>query len=498
MASGYSREIFAEDLKSGGGISPEFKAILARPLVETAAELEAYLANPQDNAQYQPGAANGYADCKRMATPPCHASKSGLAFVYGDSREGGVTIRCMAACSPLYRTVENALGIRIQARMPNGRMRWRGGESAKRAAPPPKLPKREPPSPEPLFALPTPDGYSLDDLFAAKRWIVANGKRGAGFQYGGEYCGFRQSKTAAAGGVKTARYGARDVVETDKSGREYRLRVLAWGARRQVDALRGMIPNKPHFTTAIALSGDADTPADSAIGVIDFDYKPIDKDTGENNDPEGIGGGWRDSCLELLAAAGCPIWRSTSGNGFHAVFSAPADELGGGVWLREPQRYPPLGASHGGAGIDIYAPGAKRLVAFRFDKPAANTDSGAIIPTIAYRDMMAALAHGTAIPARDGGDIGDDSPPQETRLESDPFPPCGVCGEYIPPWLEANAWELARCRILGVTAPQCACGRLSEAGKAALAKERQENLDVHFRGIGYESYADYLAKSAAN
>ncbi len=399
---GYKRELPDVDVRPP--MTDDFRAKLETPLVETAAELAARLTDVKPNPQYQPNAANGYNHCVLSALPPCHDSKSGDSFVFGDDPNGGIIIRCMSCTGGgIYRTVEDRLGVRIQMRRSDtGQLKWRRTNGDGIAMPNPITRKRKRPAPRPLHANPTPEGYTLADLFTSPRWILANGKQGAGFKWHGRYSGFRQSKKAEDGGVAVARYGKHGAIETDGDGRDYEVDVLAWGTLAQVKTLQGKLLKGSAFTPAIVLSGDLDTPADSAIGVVDFDYKPRDSKTGEPNDPEGRGAAWRDNVLRLLTDAGLPIWRSTSGNGFHAVFSAPATELGGGVWLREPQRYPPRGTSVGGAAVDLFAPGCKRLVAIRFEKPEANTDDSTAIPVIPYRHLMAAMATGAPIPPNDG------------------------------------------------------------------------------------------------
>ena len=377
----------------------DFRERLKLPLVSTADELAGYLTGVHPNPAYQPNAANGYSDCTLAAEAPCHSSKSGRAFVFGDDGAGGVTIRCMAcAGGGLYQRVEEALGVRIQTRYSDGRLRWWADDNPPEGATPRRRTgiKRTaaPPEHPPLNANPLADGYTVGDMLDSPRWLIANGKKPATFRWRGARSGFRQSLPLEDGGIAQCRTGGADIEREDsRSGRRYTTRILGWGKRDDVERLRELLAARDEraagWDTAIALSGDAESPAD-ALAILDFDYKPAD-------DPDGLGAKWRDAVKSRMAAAGCPIWDSTSGNGFHAVFGIPADELGGGyAWQSEPEPYPPSGRRHG-VGIDMFAPGCKRLVALRLHKPHANTDMDAPLPIITRSKVFALIGDPSAI-----------------------------------------------------------------------------------------------------
>ena len=290
------------------------------PLVSDAYGLAACLSGVKPNPAYQPNAVNGYADCRWSADAPCHSSKSGRAFVFGDAPGGGVTVRCMAcAGSGLYNRVEEALGVRIQMRRTDGSFRYwiddkppKTGEWVSKP-----IPKAPPPENSPLNALALPDGYTLGDLFAAKRWFLANGKKPATFTLNGRRVGMRQSLPSEDGGAAAAKRGHVTTERTGSDGKPYSVRILGWGSLAQVEGLRSRLGWRgASFGYALALTGDEDTPADGALAIVDFDYKPGD-------DPDGLGAVWRDTVKASMASMGCPIWDSTSGNGFHAVFGIP-------------------------------------------------------------------------------------------------------------------------------------------------------------------------------
>ena len=366
--------------------SAEYKMKLAQPLIETAAELAGLLADAKQVRPRGLSGDGGFGDCDWQARPVCHDSKDGESFVFGDAIGGGLILRCRAGCKELPKTVGNALNARIQTRNADGSLFWGGKDTSLRQ------PRRyKAPEVKGSFAKPLPAGFNLADLFASRRWMAGDGKQGATFNLRGELVGFRHSKPAEKGGAALARFGGQ-TTETDKKGRDYEIRILAWGTRSQIERLierEGSLTAK-ESRPCLLLTGDAKTPASEAIGAIDFDYKP-------DSDPDGVGRGWRDAAFKLLKAAGCPIWLSTSGNGFHALFGLRSDELGGGFWQREPEPYPPDGAFHG-ARIDLYAAGAKRLIAMRFDKPAANTSDDTPIPSIGRAALMDGLANLTPIP----------------------------------------------------------------------------------------------------
>lgn len=394
----------------------EWNAKLKLPLVQTASELAARLTGVMDNPAYQPGAAYGYAHCTLAADAPCHSSASGRSFVFGDTPGGGITMRCMAcAGGGLYKRVEDALGVRVQYQHEDGRLKyWRddkpptGRERRKHTD---ARRTRKPAEHAALNATPLPDGYTVGDLFGAARWFLSDGKKPATFRWRGRLSGFRQSLPAEDGGARLCKHGGADVVRPSaRTGKPYRTRILGWGTLAQVKAMRGMLGERgAGFGLGLALTGDADMPADGAIGVVDFDYKPLDKD-GEPQDPDGLGAAWRDGAKARLAAAGLPIWDSTSGNGFHALFAVGADEMRGGyIWQTEPEVYPEDGAWNG-ARIDLFAPGCRRLVALRIEKPHANTDGAAVIPTLARADYQRLIR-----PEANDGTTGDRDAAQSGR-----------------------------------------------------------------------------------
>ena len=367
----------------------DFGERLKLPLVSNAFELAAHLGGVKPNPEYQPNAVNGYSDCKWAADAPCHDSKSGRAFVFGDASSGGVTIRCMS-CSGggLYQRVEDALGVRIQMRRSDGSFRyWQNDKPPKTGDLMPKsLTKAPPPEHAPLNALPLPDGYTLGDMFAAKRWFLANGKKPATFKWKGTLWGFRQSLPIEDGGAAAARDGGVTTVRERSDGSEYSVRILGWESLSRVEMLRAKRSEARGFGIGLALTGDETALADGALAVVDFDYKP-------DADSDGKGAAWRDAVKAALASFGCPIWDSTSGNGFHAVFGIPEGELGGGwLWQSEPEAYPQ--AMWHGARIDLFAAGCKRLVAIRTDKPAANISSSVVIPLIGRERLNAAIRGG--------------------------------------------------------------------------------------------------------
>ena len=89
------------------------------PLVSSVSELSVYLKNVAEKP---------YKTYTHIADPPCHGSKSGKSFHFGDSGEG-LVIGCWAGCQKgdWPGMVEDTLKVRLRLRREDGSYRWGGG-----------------------------------------------------------------------------------------------------------------------------------------------------------------------------------------------------------------------------------------------------------------------------------------------------------------------------------------------------------------------------------
>ena len=329
------------------------------PLVTRAAELAALLPDASRNE---------WREFTWMASGVCHDGVSGRTLRFGDDPRGGITMRCMKACKPLYRTVEETLGIRIQWRKPNGYLRHRQEGVPRRLwKPVPAKPK------DPLPATCVGRRLALDDLKDLNAWILTRHKRPLGgfwFQYEGKLrqAGWRQSLSDSEGGMTTAQDGGLLV--------DGRL-VLPWYPRNDLE--RAASRWSGDLRPALCNGGDADRPCPHDVGVVDFDLKP-------QLDSTGVGRRWRAAVWRSLTSLGCPTFASSSGDGFHALLRVPAYEY---------EAYEPKfgqttlgGLPAKTAHVDTFPPGARHSVVLRLDRRLGGSD---VVPFVRLEDLKSAL-----------------------------------------------------------------------------------------------------------
>ena len=362
---------------------------MQRPLIATAARLAPYLSN------VLPLAHNGYA---YSADPPCHESKSRNSFQFGDDPRGGVKLGCWSVgCQSQgwVQRIENRLGIRIQINI-DGKLTHQGIHIPGYAAPGSTFPRKPPAQHkridrELLPATPAAGPVTLDDWWNAPIWFVGagrhmEGKHAATWQAGGKTWTCRHSKPPKEGGLRLARFGGELLV-----GSGHGQMVQPWAS---YSAIASLIAATPVLVTeerrpCCSLAGDPETPYPLPIGCIDADFHP-------EQDPDGVGRAFLNGVKAELISAGCPVFSSTSGNGFHApwVLRAWPDgkvyamvEAGKRVraWPHRP------GAHYHGARIEIFAPGDKKLIALWRSRPVANTDPETVIPELGYIDLSRIL-----------------------------------------------------------------------------------------------------------
>ena len=357
---------------------------MQNPLITDAAGLAPYLRN------VNPYNHNGY---HWSADPPCHTSSSGAAssFHFGDAEGGGVKVGCWAGCQGpgFVRRIEEALGIRLQVNV-DGKLThqsYRPGMHPSVRSPRPVAPRPPDLQYEVLPATPAEGPITLEDWFAGLFWFAGAGNKGsrkhvATWQQNGETRTFRHSKKPEEGGVKLARFGG-----LLPDGQQ----VQPWASFEAIEALIADTPElrDTERRPCVSFAGDDDTHHPLGIGCVDADFKP-------HLDLDGIGAAFTAHVRQALIDAGCPVYSSTSYNGFHAVWRLDP-------WQDGQLRAPVIGGKRfrawpsdatkpwNGARVEVFAPGDKKLVALWRSRPVANCEPDHIIPVLSYRKIEAIL-----------------------------------------------------------------------------------------------------------
>ena len=357
---------------------------MQNPLITDAAGLAPYLRHVRRL---------GYHGYDWSADPPCHASSSGMAnsFHFGDAEGGGVKVGCWAGCQGpgFVKRIEEALGIRLQVNV-DGKLTYQSNRPGIRPSvrqPRPVAPRPPDLQYEVLPATPAEGPITLEDWFADKIWFVGAGNKGsrkhvATWRHNGATWTFRHSKKPEEGGVKLARFGGQ------LPGGE---QVQPWASFEAIEALIAETPElrETERRPCVSFAGDADTHHPKPIGCVDADFKP-DKDT------DGIGAAFTAHVRQALIDAGCPVYSSTSWNGFHALWRMEPWQDGKlHVPVNDGRRFRawPSDAKQPfhGARVEVFAPGDKQLVALWRYRPIANCGPGQVIPVLTYRKIEAIL-----------------------------------------------------------------------------------------------------------
>ena len=292
-------------------------------------------------------------DYQYKADPPCHTSASRESLYVGESA-AGLEMSCWACCVPGHDwrewkgRVARALGL--------GAIILRGRDGVKRTAAP-----NRPPPPPPLNAFVSAGELTVAQWRRVPAWIARSGKKTA-YLNGAV---FKQSKGESEGGMALARFGGPSV---SMSGNPITVRPWA-----RADEIIAELAAKGDDALALAFcpGGDEATPAACDVGVIDFDYD-AETDRGDAK-------GWISDMRKRCRAAGLPMFSSTSGSSFHAIYRAAA------LPLRE-WKHPQV--KDAGYQAEVFTPGTRRLIGIRLDAP--EWDCGdALIPVLTDSDVRA-------------------------------------------------------------------------------------------------------------
>ena len=378
--------------------SKDFKERSRRPRISKAETLAQALANVRED---------GRAPYQYTADAPCHQSKNpgaGDSFHFGNALGGGLVVSCWSclkaggagSAREMVERIEDRLGCGLQVRWPgSGGLRYNYGAREVSAgnmrhmfgdAAPAQGQGRS--SPVRWFATQGGETFTVQDLQETPVWLAGWSAKKPWQQRrrdGQAPYAFRQSLAPEDGNLVVARYGG-DGTQRLPGGKVIPIRVRPWAPLAAILSGITRLLNPAGIFPVLALSGSTEHPSPLDVLVIDLDYAP-------GSDTEGVGRAFRIALAETLVQAGAPMFRSTSGNGWHALVREDAD------FLREAQengtevRFPedPEENIGNSAFAEMFPAGTKRLVLLRWEKPMFNTDPGQVIPVVSREWLRSAL-----------------------------------------------------------------------------------------------------------
>ena len=219
--------------------------------------------------------------------------------------------------------------------------------------------------------------YTVSDLLEEPIWFVQSEKMPYQHRVDGGWAGYKQSLQDNRGGVATARYGG-ETTWTDPDGTVQRFLVYPHRTYHQIAALIPKLPNPRglKLRPSISMSGDARYPHPTDLVVVDFDYKPC-------KDPEGRGEQFRNRARAAMTACGAPVFTSSSGNGFHAVFRMVPGWVHSNRRRGTETRLPKdRNTTNSGAVAEIFPAGYRKHVVLRLERPLANHQADRVVPYI--------------------------------------------------------------------------------------------------------------------
>ena len=318
----------------------------AWPRVSTLAQLLPLLDNVQQRR---------WRDYSYIANPPCHASDSKESLSVGEAEDGGLRIRCWGECK--IDAIEDALGVALQVRYQDGNLRYRERNGG---TPPPRRSK-PPLSREPIFQV---RPFGIADLKGANIWLALKKVKPWTGRLDGITYGYRHSLS----NLELARYGG-DYISKDKDGVEQRIRLLPHRSYDYVGQVIRRIAEKTKVECrrAISMAASEAVRYPFPLVALDCDYHPDD-------DRDGSGRAYRDALQRRCVAAGLSVYRSSGGNGFHAVAGVNSASRNYDAYQQEfrQTRWQPPGTQ--GIAVDVFLPGARHSLTLRLDLPIAEVD----------------------------------------------------------------------------------------------------------------------------
>ena len=244
--------------------------------------------------------------------------------------------------------------------------------------------------PRDTYGTECPAGFTLGDLLAQPVFFAGRGK--VSFQRFQDGChrGFRHSLKDVDGGLQVARFGGWGWWTKPQTKERVKIQVWPW---LSWDALMARISvrSEPDLLPCMALSGEEGLPSPLDIVGIDFDFHP-------ELDEEGAGQRFRDALRAAFVDAGCPVFTSSSRNGFHALGRMDPGWLEANRKTRHGEdRYPAeRSLTHSGAVVEIFPAGVKRHLVVRLERAVANAGQEVVLPVFT-RAWLDDLIHREAL-----------------------------------------------------------------------------------------------------
>lgn len=330
------------------------------------------------------------------AAAPCHLSNGAhRAFRFGNGPSGGVIMSCLY-CKPdktsygdWIERIEEGLGVAIQMRRQDGRMRYweNGGASVIKNRVVKKAPDYG------LFATALSADFTVGDMLELPCWFPGIQKKPYSFRWRGRNHSWRQSRPPEDGGMAVARNGG-ELVQDKR-----RWEIHPWSDYAKAVASCDWIKQKLREEAVrpmFGMGGDKESPAPHALVFFDVDYKP-DADVG------GLGRACRDKLRAFFVEKGLAIFESNSGNGYHAVAILDSRcfwdfRRGGEETVHKIGGWEPLGTGSKattGLAIDLFFPGARFLIALNVWKGRENSELSHRLPHITSGEIDSLIIGGT-------------------------------------------------------------------------------------------------------
>ena len=324
--------------------------------------------------------------------PPMKAAGVTAEEAQAWSRAGGVNERWVARVPEKWgaggmRDLDHGMAVNIIFKKAREEAGWQGGpaRSGRSAPTPPDLVRlaRKPTS---YHGTVREGAYTVSDLMNEPIWFVQGDKHPYQDRIPGGFAGYRQSLAEERGGIVKSRYGG-EIVWHDPNGVAHRFLVYPHRNHPDIMAMIPKLPNRhrARLAPSISLAGNAEYKHPTDLVVVDFDYKPEEDETGE-------GAAFRDRTKAAALERGAPVYESSSGNGFHAIFRMPPDWVRTSMKRGTERRMPKnRKETVSGAVAEIFPAGYRKHVVLKLGNGAGNNRPDCEIPHISEAELWRML-----------------------------------------------------------------------------------------------------------
>ena len=324
--------------------------------------------------------------------PPMKAAGVTAEEAQAWSRVGGVNEKWVVRVPEKWavggmRDLDHGMAVNIIFKKAREEAGWQGGpaRSGRGAPTPPDLVRlaRKPTS---YHGTVREGAYTVSDLMNEPIWFVQGDKHPYQDRIPGGFAGYRQSLAEKRGGIVKSRYGG-EIVWHDPNGVAHRFLVYPHRNHPDIMAMIPKLPNRhrARLAPSISLAGNAEYKHPTDLVVVDFDYKPEEDETGE-------GAAFRDRTKAAALDRGAPVYKSSSGNGFHAIFRMPPDWVRTSMKRGTERRMPKnRKETVSGAVAEIFPAGYRKHVVLKLGNGAGNNRPDCEIPYISEAELWRML-----------------------------------------------------------------------------------------------------------